>query len=194
MKLISYLDQLDKTLFLHLNNLHCPLMDAIMWQISQNQKLWIPLYLVIIYFIFKARKWKAGIITLLFLVLMVVISDQGSVFIKNMVLRPRPSHNPEFTGIIHLINEYQGGMYGFVSSHAANTFALAIFTSLFFNKKWVTTSILLWAVVVSYSRIYLGVHYPFDVLGGALVGLISGTIIFFGERKFYRVFIKKNDS
>jgi undecaprenyl-diphosphatase len=164
-------------------------MDQIMWQIS-GKFIWIPLYLVIIWFIVKERKWNV-IYTIIFIALMIVISDQISGLIKDAVLRLRPSHNPMFENLIHLVkdgngNLYRGGNYGFVSSHAANTFAVAIFLTLFFRKRWVSIGIFVWAIIVSYSRIYLGVHYPFDVMGGMIVGLFSGLLIFYVDNYIYK--------
>lgn len=189
MQLIHYLDNIDKQLFLFLNNMHCQFMDQIMWQIS-GKFIWIPLYLVIIWFIVKERKWNV-IYTIIFIALMIVISDQISGLIKDAVLRLRPSHNPMFENLIHLVkdgngNLYRGGNYGFVSSHAANTFAVAIFLTLFFRKRWVSIGIFVWAIIVSYSRIYLGVHYPFDVMGGMIVGLFSGLLIFYVDNYIYK--------
>jgi undecaprenyl-diphosphatase len=183
MQFINYLDTLDKQLFLFLNGLHCSLLDFVMWQVSQKL-IWVPLYLVLVWFIIRERKWKS-IATIVLLVVMILISDQISDFIKNAVLRPRPSHNPQFEGIIHILKDYRGGACGFVSSHAANTFALAIFTSMFFQRTWISIGIFIWAILVSYSRIYLGVHYPGDVMGGMLVGLASGIFIFYIENWVY---------
>jgi undecaprenyl-diphosphatase len=190
MQIITYLDTIDKQLFLFLNGLHCSFMDAVMWQISQNKFIWVPLYLVIIWYIIRERKGKAVIATILFLALMILLSDQFSGIIKNAVLRYRPSHNPEFSDIIHILRNYKGGDYGFVSSHAANSFATALFVTLFFKKRWVGITIFLWAIIISYSRIYLGVHYPFDVLGGAIVGAFSGLLIYFAERWVYSKYLR----
>jgi undecaprenyl-diphosphatase len=190
MQVISYLDTIDKQLFLFLNGIHCSFMDAVMWQISQNKFIGLPLYILIIWYIIKERKWKAAIVTILFLALMIVISDQLSGIIKNAVLRFRPSHNPEFSNIIHILRDYKGGNYGFVSSHAANSFATALFVTLFFKKRWVGITIFLWAIILSYSRIYLGVHYPFDILGGAIVGIFSGLLVFYAERWIYNKYLR----
>lgn len=113
---------------------------------------------------------------------MVIATDQVSGLIKDSVQRLRPCHNESIKSMIHMVHGC-GGKYGFVSSHAANSFGVAMFFTLFFKHKYAGLLLMLWALVVSYSRIYLGVHYPGDVTGGALLGLILG-IAFFRLDKF----------
>jgi undecaprenyl-diphosphatase len=190
--MLDYLIQLDTKWFLFLNGLHNPFWDTIMWYISAT-KTWIPLYAVILFFVFKKMKWE-GFIALLFFALLIVFADQSSVkLFKNVFERLRPCHNLEIQHLVHTINNKCGGKFGFVSSHAANTFALAMFSSLFFRKRWVSISFFVWAAVVSYSRIYLGVHFPFDVIGGALLGAFIGvlTFIFYNATLHY---LKKRKS
>jgi undecaprenyl-diphosphatase len=161
-----------------------------MWQISSTF-IWIPLYLVLLFFIFRKLKWKA-VITLVLLILMVLLSDQGSVhFFKNVFMRLRPCHEPALADLVHLVNGKCGGRYGFISSHAANTFALAMFMGLFFKKPGATVFFFLWASIVSYSRIYLGVHYPFDILGGALWGCFCGFVFYWLNQKIFKVIQEK---
>ena len=175
--MLETLLKLDTELFLYLNSINSAFWDTIMWNISAT-KTWIPLYIIVLFFVFKQQKWK-GFITFLFMVLVVVVADQSSVqLFKNTFQRLRPCHNEAILNLVHIVNNKCGGLYGFVSSHATNTFAFAVFTSLFFNKKWISYSLIFWAIIVSYSRIYLGVHYPLDVLGGAVLGLIIGILIF----------------
>ncbi len=173
--MIEYLQALDTKWFLFLNSLHSPFWDSVMWYISATAT-WIPLYLIIVAFVIKKLRWNAWL-TLIFFALLVLLADQSSVHLfKNVFERLRPCHNPAISELVHTVNDKCGGKYGFVSSHAANTFALAVFLVFFFKNKSVSIAIVLWAAIVSYSRIYLGVHYLFDVLAGALLGSIIGFL------------------
>jgi undecaprenyl-diphosphatase len=164
-------------------------MDGIMWQIS-TKTIWIPFYAILIFFMIWKRK-KYCWITILSIALMILLSDQIADLIKDSVQRFRPSHNPIIENIVHVLKApdgriYRGGDFGFVSSHASNSFAAAAFISMFFAKRWLTILMFTWAVLVCYSRIYLGVHYPLDVLCGGLLGFSVGTGIFYLERFIYR--------
>ena len=172
--MMNWLVEIDKKVFLYLNGKHSPLWDDIMFWISAKTS-WIPLYLILlIIIIYRERPYKF-IYTVLFVALVVLLCDQISVFIKDTVGRYRPTHDPEISHLVHIVNNRRGGQFGFVSSHAANTFGAAAFLANWFkNYKW-ELFLFGWAAIVSYSRIYLGFHYPFDIICGALLGILIGT-------------------
>lgn len=175
--MIETLNGLDISITTALNSLHNQFFDNFMWLVSAT-KTWIILYLVIIALLF-IKNWKQAILIILMIALCIAIADQiSSGIIKNAVERLRPSRNPELHDIIHIVNDYRGGLYGFVSSHAANTFALIFLLSLIFRKWYFYLAGFSWATIISYSRIYLGVHFLGDILGGVAIGLISGYVCY----------------
>lgn len=188
------IEHLDKQLFLFLNSLNSPFWDQVMHAIS-GKLIWVPLYLAILIWIgFRYRK-RFPIIFLL-VILAVVLADQGSVHLfKNVFHRLRPCHDPELAGLVHLVKGECGGLYGFVSSHAANSFNVALLSLMLIRKRWYSVSILVWASVVGYSRIYLGVHFPGDVVCGAMFGSLVGWGVFkLYERIDKRLLLYKGDN
>lgn len=176
--MIDTLKCIDKHLFLLLNSLHTTPLDTIMYWIS-NEFIWTPFYIFLLYLIYK-KLGKQTLTAAVLIVLMITLSDQLSVHLfKNVFLRYRPCHNINIQNMVHLVNGYCGGLYGFISSHAANTFALSVFLIVVLKGYYTHFSwlILVWAAIVSYSRIYLGVHYPADVFCGALFGTLLGYLI-----------------
>lgn len=166
------LEHLDQQFFLFLNSLHTSFLDPVMYAIS-GKLIWAPLYAAILAYIAIKEKNKFWLI-LLFILIAVVLADQSTNLIKFAVKRYRPCHEPALEGMVHLVGSNCGGAYGFVSSHAANSFNVALISLLFVRKRWFTICIIIWAAVVGYSRIYLGVHYPGDVICGSIVGALVG--------------------
>lgn len=175
--MIDFLITLDKKLLLIINSWNTPWLDSVMSTLT-NGLSWLPFFLLIIGWIIYKFRWQSIVIFLL-LGLVILLADRISAgFFKPFFARLRPSHDPEIKDLIHLVNDYRGGLYGFVSSHATNAFGIATFLWLVLRERisWIWV-IYVWAFIFSYTRMYLGVHYPLDILaGGVLGGLIGLTV------------------
>lgn len=190
MKWLQNILEIDKDLFLYLNSLHNSFWDTIMLMVTRKET-WIPFFAIILFYIIKNYKIKALPIVV-FMALAILLSDQLSVLLKDNIQRFRPVHEPVIGPLVHNVLR-KGSLYGFVSSHAANGFAVFAFTTSIFKNRNYWFLLLFWAILFSYSRIYSGVHYPLDILGGAVLGWIIGigcfkllTIIenrYFNERQ-----------
>jgi undecaprenyl-diphosphatase len=184
------LKQIDQSLLLFLNSFHNEFWDKAV-TLFTSIEIWIPFYTLIIYVIIKTYK-KNSIYILIGIVLAIVVSDQFSGLIKNMVQRWRPTQDPVLGSLVHNVYN-RGGAYGFFSAHAANTFTMAIITARLFKNQIYTILIFTWAVLVSYTRIYIGLHYPGDILSGWIWGILTGLaiyqlMIFVQKRYFISVF------
>lgn len=167
----------DTDVLLFLNHFHNPFFDDVMYIIS-GKLIWIPLYLIVAFIVYKNGGLKRFILCGLMIALAVTLSDQiCASLIRPIVERLRPANleNP-IHQYVHIVDGYRGGRFSFPSCHAANTFALVFFLALYFRSKKLTIFMFVWALIVSYSRIYLGVHYPGDILAGIVVGGICATI------------------
>ena len=190
---MNKLESIDRAIVLFVNGLNTPLLDEIMWFLSGRFSL-IPLYLLLLILLKSQNSWRNTFIILSGLTLSILLADQISVHLfKNGFERYRPSHNEELKYLLHFYEVkpgeyYQGGKYGFVSSHAANFFALIAFIFPFYKEKknWILAGLMLVGILVAISRIYLGVHYFSDVLVGAILGILVG----FSIRSLIKLFFK----
>ncbi|MFT5750214.1 MAG: undecaprenyl-diphosphatase, partial [Ancylomarina sp.] len=165
--------QLDKELLIWFNASHSPFWDTIMMFFTRIE-FWIPFYILIAYQIFK-YKGKEAWWWLIGLSLLILFSNLISTYLfKNILQRLRPSHEPALSGIVNLVKAYAGDKFGFVSSHATVVFAFAIYTSKLFKNNTYTLFITIWSLLIVYTRLYLGLHYPGDIIGGIALGLGLG--------------------
>lgn len=167
--MFEWLNQIDTQFFLSLNGAANPFFDRF-FAFFTSKETWYPFYILLMALIVRKYKMQS-IWVILFFILLIVLSDQLSGLIKDLVARLRPTHEPALDGLVHNPTK-RGGKFGFVSSHAANSFALAVLTGFVSQRKRLWGVLLLWAFITSYSRIYVGVHYPFDVIAGAVLGVL----------------------
>ena len=174
--MIDYLMDIDAEALLAVNGLHDLFQDAFWWMVSAK---WSSLLLVLsLLWILLHKNRRHALLVVAMLAVAVLVADQvSSGLIKHLVERLRPTHDPSLENAVHVINGYRGGLYGFVSSHAANFFAIATLVSFIMRHRLVAIALYGWALVQCYSRMYLGVHYPGDILGGIVVGLLAGWLV-----------------
>lgn len=185
--MLEALQQLDQNLLLFLNGLHAPFWDNFMWLFS-GKWIWVPMYATILYILLKNYPWKTALLTVVAIALTITFADQVcATLIRPLCERMRPSNpNNPISEFVHILHGKRGGRYGFPSCHAANSFGLAFFCLLYFKRKSLSAFLIAWATVNSYSRIYLGVHYPGDLLVGMLVGLCGALLIYSALRFLLR--------
>lgn len=187
----DWINRLDHNITLAINSAHTPTWDSIMLFLSSHTA-WIPLYLLIAVLMFvpiwygrksltfKVRTsvpvWVAGLVGVICVLLCFGLTEQVTNLVKNWVQRLRPGHDPLLEGLLHL-PQGTGGLYGFFSAHAANTFGLAILTSLIFRRGWYTAIMCLWAASVGFSRIYLARHFTSDVICGSMAGILIALLV-----------------
>ena len=171
---------IDTYILLWINGHHAEWLDQIMWWVSQSIT-WIPLYILMVtWVVWKHRcDWKKILLILLAFVVAVGLSDFiTSGIIKPAVQRLRPTHTPGLASLLHIVNGYTGGKYGFCSSHAANTLACALLFIFVYKNKITTSILIVWVAINSYSRMYLGVHYPTDIMAGWIIGCVTASLAY----------------
>lgn len=173
----------DQTITLSLNGSDSLTLDKIMMFITETWT-WIPVAVCLLYVIIRNNRWKSILLTIIMLALVIALSDQiTSGICKPLFHRLRPTQDSTIMYLVDIVDGYRGGKYGFMSSHAANTFSTFVFISLIIKNKYLSFTALIWAILNSYSRIYLGVHYFGDVICGALVGIVVGISVYLLYKK-----------
>lgn len=184
---ILWLSDIDARLLLIVNGAHSPFFDSVMWCIS-GRWIWVPFYAVLAYLLFRRMSWKRASICLVTIGLIILSADQTcATLIRPEIGRLRPANlNNPLSSFVHVVNGYRGGRYGFPSCHAANTFVLAVFMSLVIRHKWFTVMMFSWAFIVSYSRMYLGVHYFGDLFCGATIGSLFAVLFYYLQNYLFK--------
>lgn len=177
-QMFKEITSIDQDLFFAINGTHSYFTDCVMWLYS-GRLMWILITLLMIGFIIYKKNWREWLPLLVAFVILFLLCDKiTSDIIKPYFARWRPTHDPAIMDQVRTLYGYTGGRYGFVSSHAANAFGMAVFSSLLFKNKFYTIVIFIWALIMGYSRIYLGVHHVSDVLGGMIVGSAIGFLTY----------------
>ena len=174
--MLDFLIDIDTEALLAVNGFHDAFQDALWWMVTAK---WSSLLLMLsIAWVLMRQNRRHALLLLAMLALAVLLADQvASGLIKQLVERLRPTHDPSLESAIHVINGYRGGMYGFVSSHASNFVAASTLIALVMRHRAVVVSMFTWTLLQCYSRVYLGVHYTGDILGGIIIGLLSGWLV-----------------
>lgn len=186
--ILSSLVDVDTSVFLFFNGMHAPFWDSFMSMYS-GRFIWVPMYATVLFLLYRSFGWRTATIYLLAIVLTITIADQVcATFIRPEIARLRPSNldNPLST-LTQVVNGYRGGSYGFPSCHAANSAAFAAFMVAMVRLRKFTLFIVIWAIVNCYTRVYLGVHYPGDLLVGAIIGSAVGCTVFVVAKSLARL-------
>ena len=182
--LLSMLKAMDTMVFLTVNSHHNAYFDSVMWLVS-GKLIWVPMYVSLFFVLLKNYSYKVVFAILLAIGVVILFTDSFTAqVIRPWVCRLRPSNldNP-MSSMVHVVDGYRGGAYGFPSNHASNTWGLAFFITFLFRRYKLTFFFFLWALLVCYSRMYLGVHYFGDLLIGALLALAGASTVFYVFRK-----------
>lgn len=182
--MLDFLIDKDTEILLFFNGLHSTFFDYFMMTFT-GKLIWGPMYATVLYILFRRFSWKVALCYTIAIAAAIACADQiGATLIRPAVERLRPTNiNNPINTLVHIVDGYRGGRYGFPSCHAANSFALATFLSLLFAKRRFSIFVFSWATITAYSRLYLGVHYPGDLLVGGIIGVFSGWLMFIISKK-----------
>ena len=173
-KILTY----ERDAFFALNGSDSDFLDRFMW-IFTGRTVWLPLAVFIVLVLIYKKNWRESVLILLAIALVVTLCDQfASHLCKPYFMRFRPTHHPDFMNEVKTVFNYRGGMYGFISSHAANAFGFATLMSFIMRDRWFAWTIFLWATLTAYTRVYLGVHFISDIVPGAVSGVCFGYIVY----------------
>lgn len=181
--ILNTLIDADTNVFLFFNGMHTQFWDYFMLMYS-GRFIWVPMYATVLFLLYRAFGWRTATVYLLAIALTITIADQACAsWIRPYVARLRPSNldNP-LSALTQVVGGYRGGSYGFPSCHAANSLAFASFMAMMVRRWRFTLFIMLWALLNCYTRVYLGVHYPGDLLVGAIIGSAVGCLMFVSAR------------
>lgn len=193
MSVLDTILSLDKELFVYLNGLGNENWDTF-WMTVTNQLSWIPLYILFLILIFKQLGWKKGLILVVFSALLVTFSDQFSNLMKNSFERLRPNRDPSINEFIRILKNNKS--FSFISGHATTSTAVTLFMHLTLRKYYKYTLLFfIWPILFAYSRIYIGVHFPLDIICGALFGMLIGLLFYVLSLKLLaKIDAKENSS
>lgn len=183
--MIEFLNNLDTSVFLAINGHHNPFFDSFMTMFT-GRFIWIPMYAMVLWILFRGCNWKNALVYTGAIALAIFLTDQTCAsLIRPAVERLRPSNlDNAISEFTYIVDDYRGGSYGFPSCHSANSFALAAFLIMFVRRRGFALFILGWACLNSYSRLYLGVHYPGDLLVGAIIGMTFSVFCYIVASRF----------
>ncbi len=178
--MIETLIELDKQLLLFFNGSDSIFVDGLAMSLT-NGKTWIPLYVSLLYVVIRNNENLRHVMLILACagVCVLLAGTVDDEIVKPTVARFRPSRDPEFGSLVDVVNGYRGGRYGFFSAHASNTFSIAVFFSLLIRSRILSVMLIAWSLTNCWTRMYLGVHYPGDILCGILWGAFVGTLVYF---------------
>lgn len=187
--MLNQLLEYDKELFLFLNNLGTPTWDGF-WLFYTTKINWIPFYALLLYLIYKNVSKKAFLVTVLMVALMVAFTDQVTNLFKHGFERLRPCYTAGVKDVMRLVKSSCGGKFGYFSGHASNSMSVAVFVGLLLRQhyKYLVFVLIFWSAMMAYSRIYVGVHFPLDVMSGMMFGAISGFLFYKLTQFFWKKF------